>query len=167
MTSPIPPTGPVPYEPPAPPPSPKPWQRKPVLIAAAALAAVLVIVVVLLATGVFGGGTMTVHGSFQVAGNPLQSGQNYPDISDGTQVVVTDPSGKVIGTSSLSFDAKATSVLNKTLGSLSHLAGETIYDFTVTVPAGEPRYGITVGHRGTIWFTPQEMSKGPGLSLGT
>jgi len=43
---------------------------------------------------------------------------------------------------------------------------ETWYTFTVTVPAGESRYGIEVSHRGTIWFTPQQMQKGPGLSLG-
>jgi hypothetical protein len=109
---------------------------------------------------------MTVHGTFEVAGDVLQSSQNYPDISGGTQVVVVDPSSKVIGTGHLTFDAKATAIFDKALGSSSLLVGETFYDFTVTVPSGEARYGIQVSHRGTIWFTPQQMGKGPGLSLG-
>jgi len=158
MTSPIPPTGPVPYEPPAPQPSPRPWQRKPVIAAAAAVGAVLIIVVVLLAIGVFGGGTMTVHGTEQVSANPF-NGMNatdaYPDITAGAQVTVVDPSGKVIGTGSLAeADPSAWDLY------------DAVYSFTVTVPAGESRYGIEIGqNRGTVWFTPQQMASGPGLSL--
>jgi hypothetical protein len=37
----------------------------------------------------------------------------------------------------------------------------------MTVPGGEARYGITIGHNlGTVWFTPAQMAKGPGVSLG-
>jgi hypothetical protein len=37
-----------------------------------------------------------------------------------------------------------------------------VYNFTVTAPAGEPRYGIQVGHdRGRAWFTGQQMRQGP------
>lgn len=142
------------------------WANRTKIIVLATGAAIA-LVIVLLATGVFGQGKITVHGTFEVAGDVLQSSQNYPDISDGTQVVVVDPSGKVIGTGQLSYDAKATAVFNKALGSAASLVGgETFYDFTVTVPSGESRYGIEVSHRGTIWFTPEQMQKGPGLSIG-
>ena len=121
------------------------WSMRTKVIAASAMA-IAVIVVVLLVTGVFGQGQMTVHGTMEVAGNVLNSSQNYPDISDGTQVVVLDPSGKVIATGKLTFDAKATHVF----ASLGAFGAETVYDFTVTVPTGESRYGIEVSHRGTI-----------------
>lgn len=137
------------------------WSTRSKVIVGSAVA-VAVIVGVLLVAGVFGQGQMTVHGTMQVAGNVLDSSQNYPDISDGTQVLVLDPSGKVIATGKLSFDAKATRIFAK----LGAFGAETVYDFTVTVPTGESRYGIEVSHRGTIWFTPQQMQKGPGLSLG-
>jgi len=137
------------------------WSMRSKVIVGSAFA-VVVIVIVLLVTGVFGQDQMTVHGTMEVAGNVLDSSQNYPDISDGTQVVVLDPSGKVIATGTLSFDAKATRIFSK----LGAFGAETVYDFTVTVPSGESRYGIEVSHRGTIWFTSKQMQKGPGLSLG-
>ncbi len=137
------------------------WSRRSKLVVGS-VAAVIVIVILLLVAGVFGQGQITVHGTMEVAGGVLDSSQNYPDISDGTQVVVLDPSGKVIATGQLSFDSKATKIFSK----LGAFGAETVYDFTVTVPSGESRYGIVVSHRGTIWFTPKQMQKGPGLSLG-
>ena len=129
-------------------------------------AAVVILVVGLLTAGVFGQGPIAVHGTFEVAGDALQSSENYPDISDGTQVVVVNGSGQVIGVGHLTCDAKATATFNKVLGSDSLLAGETFYSFTVSVPSGQPRYGIRVSHRGTVWFTSRQMQKGPGLSVG-
>lgn len=137
------------------------WSRRSKLVVGS-VAAVIVIVISLFVGGAFGQGQMTVHGTMEVAGNVLDSSQNYPDISAGTQVVVLDSSGKVIATGQLSFDAKATKIFSK----LGAFGAETVYDFTVNVPSGESRYGIVVSHRGTIWFTPKQMQKGPGLSLG-
>ena len=107
-----------------------------------------------------GGGQLTVHGAEDVSVSPgsgMTVQQAFPDITSGSQVTVVDPSGKVIGTGTLAYakgDATAA------------LQWEMAYVFTVTVPAGEARYGIQVGHgRGTVWFTPQQMAKGPALSL--
>jgi hypothetical protein len=96
--------------------------------------------------------------------------------SAGDQVTVTSASGTVLATGTLSDDnSKAAAQLEKTydslqlsLGSLSGGSDQSmsVYDFTLTVPGGQPRYGLNAGHGGTVWFTPDEMSKGPGLTLG-
>jgi len=107
----------------------------------------------------------------------------YPDITSGSQVIVTDSSGTVIGTGMLSYDKAKTFALTtgtavilakKTGASASGIASAlsqdvAIYDFSVSgLPGGLVRYGIKVGHnRGTIWFTAAQMKAGPGLTLGS
>jgi hypothetical protein len=98
----------------------------------------------------------------------------YPDIASGSQVTVTDSPGKVIGTGTLSYDPvqTATTLVTATAGTgltASELtAFVAVYDFTVTVPGGLDRYGITVGqNRGTIYETATQMKKGPSLTLGS
>jgi hypothetical protein len=96
--------------------------------------------------------------------------------TDGTQVAVTDSTGKVLATGALAADNSRQAqqlisgydALQVQLGSLSGAnSGMAVYDFTVTVPGGQPRYGITIGSsHGTIWETPAQMRSGPGLSLG-
>jgi hypothetical protein len=88
---------------------------------------------------------------------------DFSDISSGGQAVVTDSSGKVIGTGTLSYDETDSSEQSGLQPGLS----VCIYSFQLTVPTGLPRYGITVSHRGTVWFTSSQMSKGPGLSLSS
>jgi len=109
---------------------------------------------------------ITAHGTELVCTSILGDGgtpaEIYPDVTDGTQVTVTDPDGKVIGTSELSStrDAEA--------AELSILPGEHVdaYAFTVKVPGGLARYGITAGHdRGTLYYTARQMKAGPRLGL--
>lgn len=108
----------------------------------------------------------------------LLSGMNvqdsYPDIASGSQVVVTDDSGKVIGTGTLSYDSGMTSALVTYAGLAAKLPSYdftqdvAVYAFTVSgLPAGLPRYGIKVGqNRGTIWETASQI-KDPSLTLGS
>ena len=87
---------------------------------------------------------------------------------------MTDSSGKVIGTGTLSYSKADTfsflvqaEVKYPQIGqSLS--SDIALYRFTVTdLPSGLPRYGFTVGKgRGTIWVNAKDV-KDPGLSLGS
>ncbi len=119
---------------------------------------------------------VTGHGTLTVYLNPF-SGLNmqdaYPDITDGSQVTVTDDTGKVIGSGTLSYSkAQTFTFLVEAAVKYPQLAGSlaqdvAIYTFTVTVPGGEQRYGFTVGkNRGTIWVAPSQV-KDPGLTLGS
>lgn len=104
-------------------------------------------------------GTITSHGTmavdFNIGGGVL--GNESDPFSDGTQVVVVNSAGTVIGSSTL--HAAGTSLLGGVFP-------EDRYTFTVTVPGGLPRYGLQVGGtgHGTIWETPAQMSK-PALNL--
>jgi Protein of unknown function (DUF2510) len=119
--------------------------------------------------GVFGPSAFTAHGAEQVCADA-------PDITDGTQVTVTDSSGHVIGTGTLAEDDSPAAMaaekqydqLQLSLGALGGGGpGMSIYTFTATVPGGEPRYGIAIGqNRGTVWFSQSQMRSGPQLSLG-
>jgi hypothetical protein len=115
-------------------------------------------------------------GSFTAQGND-QVCVDAQDITDGSQVTVTDSSHKVIGTGTLAEDdskaaqkvIKEYDTLQVSLGALGQGGpGMSIYKFTVTgLPAGQPLYGISVGqNRGTVWFSEKQMRSGPGLSLG-
>ena len=122
---------------------------------------------------------ITSHGTVALYLNPL-SGLNmqdaYPDITDGSQVTVSDSTGKVIGTGTLSYSSADTlTFLIEALGqekgtglTATELAPDVaIYTFTVTVPGGLDRYGITVGkNRGVIYESASQM-KDPGLTLGS
>lgn len=117
------------------------------------------------------------HGTVTLMANPLSGdpvSQAYPDVTDGSQVVVTDSSGKVIGTGTLTPDTAEESVLRQmTAASLKVnadlLAPDiVVYQFVVTVPGGLDRYGVKVGqNRGTIYETAEEMKDGPSLTLGS
>jgi hypothetical protein len=119
---------------------------------------------------------VTGHGTLIVYLNPF-SGLNmqdaYPDITNGSQVTVTDDSGKVIGTGTLAYSKTQTFLfLMEAAAKYGQTAADlapdvAIYTFTVTVPGGEQRYGFTVGkNRGTIWVPPSQV-KDPGLTLGS
>ena len=102
-------------------------RRHPVItVLAAAVAAAAIAVVIVAASG--GPGTITLHGTQEVAGSVLTSGENYPDIDSGTQVTVTDASGKVIGTGELQYDSKATNTWAKKMGDLGEWGAETFYN---------------------------------------
>jgi hypothetical protein len=121
--------------------------RAPALIAAAAIMAGLL--------AGCGGSTsdMTVNGTVVVSDDPAAG--EYPPVDVGSQVTVTDPSGKVIGFTSLNGNASQ--------GALYTLT----YGFTVEVPEGDSSYGIAVsGLTGTTQFTEQQMEKGPAICAG-
>lgn len=128
-------------------------------ITLAALAAVIAAAAAVLAVLALGGSTakpLTVHGAMELSENCAQAAFDYPDISSGAQVVITDPAGKVIAVTSL---GAKDAVLTQNGG-----VGICRYPFMVTVGA-RARYGITIAQRGTVWFTAAEMRKGPALSL--
>jgi hypothetical protein len=96
---------------------------------------------------------MTVNGTVIVPDDPL-SGDTSP-VSDGSQVTVTDPAGKVIGFTTLNGNAPQ--------GALYTLT----YGFTVKIPEGESSYGIAVsGLTGVTRFTQAQMRQGPALCGG-
>lgn len=117
-------------------------------------------VTALLLAGCGGGSQITAHGTEDVTVSPgsgMTVQDAFPDVTNGSQVTVVDPSGKVIGTGTLSYAKGDTGAA---------IQWAMAYDFTVTVPGGETRYGIQIGHdRGTVWFTPAQMTKGPALQL--
>jgi hypothetical protein len=87
---------------------------------------------------------------------------------------VTDSSGKVISTGTLSSDpAKtaatlATATVGTGLSASEMTEFVAVYDFTVTVPGGLDRYGVKLGqNRGTIYESAKQMKQGPSLSLGS
>lgn len=94
---------------------------------------------------------MTVHGTVvvdDIVGQP-------PAVDTGSQVTVYDPSGKVIGFTTLNGNATQGALYTLTFG------------FTVTVPEGESSYGITVsGLQGTREFSQAQMQAGPMLCAG-
>ena len=96
---------------------------------------------------------MTVNGTVTVADNPVAGVD--PPVQTGSQVTITDPSGKVIGFTALNGNAPQGPVFTLT------------YGFTVKVPEGESSYGITVsGLDGTERYTQAQMQQGPALCSG-
>jgi hypothetical protein len=116
-------------------------------------------------------GTVTLYSGL-LSGTNVQDG--YPDITAGSQVTVTDSTGKVIGTGTLAADSSMTTAmvdyasLAAKLPSYDLTQDVAVYDFTVAgLPGGLPRYGFQVGqNRGTVWQTAAQV-KAPALTLGS
>jgi hypothetical protein len=93
----------------------------------------------------------TIHGTFtlidyQSAENSCIGTGGFDDISDGTQVVVTNTNGTVIGQGSLESGSQKEMVT-------------CVYDFTVS---GLPRatfYGVTVSHRGEQNYSFERLAQ--------
>lgn len=132
--------------------------RTPLIVAASALVTAFIVVATLSATGAFRQPVMIVHGTEHVVVNSLggmTTTRAFPDISNGSPVRVVNSSGTVIGTGTLAPSDPS-----------SWGSQDAVYSFTVTVPAGEPRYGIEIGRgRGTVWLTGAQMRRGPALSV--
>jgi hypothetical protein len=81
------------------------------------------------------------------------------DLSDGSQVVIVNSAGTVVGNGTLALKHSGPGLLN--------IGEEDVFSFTVTVPGGLPRYGIQVGgtSHGTVWNSTAQMKSGPALSL--
>ena len=96
---------------------------------------------------------VTVNGTVEVSDDPAAG--EYPPVDVGSQVTVTDPSGKVIGFTTLNGNAAQGPTFTLTFG------------FTAKVPEGESSYGISVsGLQGTTRFTQQQMQQGPAICAG-
>ena len=127
---------------------------------AAALAAVAAAALPVLA-GCGGSSALTIHGTLEVSdfsndGSSCLFGSDsgYSDLAQGTQVTVSAPDGTVLGSGAL--------------GDPQSGGNGVVCDFPFTiknVQGGEPRYGIAVSHRGTVWFSPKEVTHA-GLSIG-
>jgi hypothetical protein len=140
------------------------WSRRS-LIAIAASIVVVAATAVTLPLVLGGGSTITARGALELddfTGNCLTD-PGFSDITQGTQVVVTNSANTVVGTSALNYAQQQSAEQSSLQPGLS----VCIYTFTVSVPGGLSRYGIIISHRGTVWFSAAQMAKGPGLSLSS
>lgn len=85
----------------------------------------------------------------------------YADVAAGAQVIVTDPTGTVVGTGTLGAGKVE---VNPKLGSPAKIC---TFPFTVTsVPTGLSTYGIHVSHRGVLQFREADLAGPVILELG-
>lgn len=87
------------------------------------------------------------------AGGSCAGKGGFDDISEGTQVVISDKSGTTLALGQLSNS--------------SYDIADCHFDITVdSVPAGKSFYKVEVSHRGGIQFTESQLREGITLSLG-
>lgn len=106
-------------------------------------------------------GKMTVTGTGPLdywtggQGSACQNGGGYGDINLGTQVVVSDASGKTLALGRLGP------------GTVSDAAGRSCsFPFVVSgVPAGHEFYGIEIAHRGRLQYTADQIQQPLSLEL--
>lgn len=140
----------------------RPGRSKTRIVGIAAAGITVVFIIGHLIGAAAGPGQETVHGAMQVQESCEEAGIDYPDIDQGTQVVVTDDTGKVLGSGALGEMKVDDSGVD------FDGYGQTCdSSFSVQVPAGQARYGVEVGRRGTVWFTGDQMQRGPVLTLGS
>jgi hypothetical protein len=120
-------------------------------------------------------GTMTLYTGL-LSGSDVADA--FPDITTGSQVTVTNPSGTVIGTGTLAYSkADTLDFVLEAAAKMGQNAGVTaaalsqdvaVYTFTVAgLQGGLSRYGFSVGqNRGVVWESPSQ-AKDPGLTLGS
>lgn len=140
----------------------KPRGRGWIYVLVGAATAVAVAVGALLAVGgdASGGDRLTVSGSLELvdfdthySGCVGQGG--YADIKQGSQVVVTDGSGKTVGLGAL------------TSGSPTGTREMCRYYFKVEgVPGDLDYYGIEVAHRGRVQYSKADIAREVRISLG-
>lgn len=97
-------------------------------------------------------GTNDVH-----AGDTCVMVGGYTDISQGAAVTVGGDKGQTLAIGSLAA------------GTVSGAAGQPAsceFGFDVQVPGGLSLYTVTISHRGTQTFTPDQVAQGIELSLG-
>jgi hypothetical protein len=77
----------------------------------------------------------------------------------GSQVVVVNSSGTVIGNGTLAAVSSGPGIDN--------FGEEDVFSFKLTVPGGLARYGIQVGgtSHGTVWESAAQMQSGPALDI--
>ena len=127
-----------------------------------AFAVFAVSAVTVLALAGCGSGTVTIRGQIDLSNSSsfatsCADTSDFPDVSQGTQVVVKSPSETVLGSGALGA--------GRTL-SADGIALSCDYPFTVAGVAAQSRYGVEVGSRGTVWFTAAQARNPVVLSLG-
>lgn len=101
-------------------------------------------------------GTMTLlPAAFNPAypGTPCTGGVGYDDIAQGTDVVVRDAAGKVIGTGQL--------------GAGSVRGTYCVFWFTVSEVPQETFYGVEISHRGVMTYTADQVKRPLEVALGS
>lgn len=117
------------------------------LVAGTAVAAVLTL---------SSSGQITSHDSIELTVNGSETlAQVFPALHPGTQVTVTDNAGKVL----------AAPLLTQGAESVGTVLNAEFLDFTVSVPAGLPEYGISIPGQGTFWVTPGQLAAGVTVTL--
>lgn len=114
----------------------------------AGITAVIAVVTALSACGGGGPSTQTVQGQVmggtQAAATVFSAAGGATGICggavSGTQVIIKGPSGRLLATTTLRKDAKATSALNVPASLSSGQVG--VYDFKTTIPAGSGPYTV-------------------------
>jgi hypothetical protein len=81
---------------------------------------------------------------------------SYSDLSAGTAVVVTDSQGQQVAVGAMQTGRLTDGQRNR-----------CVMPFSVQdVPRGLPTYSVTISHRGTQVYTPQEAQAGVALEIG-
>lgn len=106
-----------------------------------------------------GPGTIASHGTVTVDYTSAADGGAGDDLSGGSQVVVVNSAGTVVGNGTLAVKSSGPG--------LDNIGSEDVFTFSVTVPGGLPRYGIQVGGtgHGTVWESAAQMKSGPALTI--
>lgn len=95
--------------------------------------------------------TFTATGTVTVTGG-CESIGGYGDITDGTQVVLTDGAGKTVSVGTLAS---------------THSSTVCSYTWTLTgIPVGERFYGIAVARRGVLQITEGQLRTGVDIHIG-
>jgi hypothetical protein len=147
------------------------WPRRPArtpLVAATALA--VLFLAASCATVSHGHQTVRGHQVVLIIPDAENTSIVFPDVAPGTPVTVRDGHGHRIGSGELAFNDAATTSDWEKFNTDPENGGNfvAVFDFTVTVPAGLPRYGVTVGTgHGVAWFSAAQMLAGPVLTIGS
>lgn len=92
-------------------------------------------------------------------GDPCSHGNGYDDVTTGTQITITDASGKALSV--------ATLAQGKVVDDAKYpgLTKDCLIPFQTTVPPGVGPYGFTIGRHGTVRFDEAQLTTAE-LSLG-
>jgi hypothetical protein len=103
--------------------------------------------------------TDTTSGSAanQQDGDLCVATSGFNDISQGTAVMIGNSTGQTIAVTAL-----GAGVLRQDSGGVLHCT----FAFGTLVSGGQPLYTVTISHRGTQTFSPDQIAAGISLSLG-
>jgi hypothetical protein len=150
------------------------WRRRPVqLLAAAIVVATGVGTYFAVSSGpaqIHVRGTLTLGilaatpsgtGATATNGESCTADQGYDDITAGATVAIGGANGQTLAVGPLSAG-----VLRNVDDSLGSPEGDCVFSFDVAVAGGQSAYTVTISHRGSQTFTPQQVADGIALTLG-